>query len=135
MSPDRSSGIGRREFLVGLGASGLAAGLGTALGCGGAGSLRASLDGFYTDRQAARIVGRIYLNTAPPGESDPDELVARIAGDNLASWESLAADRDSLFDAVRARHRDDFEQGRTASVDGWVLSRTEARLCALAALG
>jgi hypothetical protein len=36
--------------------------------------------------------------------------------------------------ALRARIRDDFAMGRTIVADGWVLSATEARLYALAAL-
>ena len=130
-------GMQRREFLMALGASGAAliAGLGTGLlACAGAGSLRSALSEFYSDRAAARIVGQIYLNLAAD-ENDPERLVALIAGEQLAEWQSLAGDRDALYRAVRARHRSDFENGNTASIDGWLLSRTEARLCALVALG
>lgn len=34
---------------------------------------------------------------------------------------------------TKKRIREDFARGRTVTVDGWVLSRTEAALCILAA--
>jgi hypothetical protein len=35
---------------------------------------------------------------------------------------------------LRARCRQDFARGDTVLIDGWVLARTECRLCALVAL-
>ncbi len=39
------------------------------------------------------------------------------------------------FAAARDRLREELARGEVVSVDGWVLARTEARLCALVALG
>jgi hypothetical protein len=46
---------------------------------------------------------------------------------------AAAPNRSQVHDWLRGRVRDDFRAGRTVTVDGWVLSDTEARLYALAA--
>jgi len=78
-------------------------------------------------RASARIIGAAYLATHPD-EADPALLRRAIAAD-LAP----AAQRDQaeLDRALAHRVRADFLEQRTVKVDGWVLSRTEARLCAL----
>lgn len=64
-------------------------------------------------RSASMIaVGRLRLTQGPP---DPAFVLADL-GD------------------VGARIRGDFAAGRTVLLDGWVLSRTEAELCARVAL-
>lgn len=73
-------------------------------------------------RAAARRVGRAYLRRHP-AEADVALLRAALAAD-LGDPERL-----------RARVRGDFEREAVVRVQGWVLSRTEARLCALEALG
>jgi hypothetical protein len=86
-------------------------------------------------RDSACVVGREYLR-ATPGEATPSVLASLIA-------ERLPAERQALESAREAELRrllgasvvTDFEKGRTVELDGWVLSETEARLCALALLG
>ena len=39
-----------------------------------------------------------------------------------------------LRNQIDRRIRSDYREGRIETIEGWVLSRTEARLCALAAL-
>lgn len=91
--------------------------------------LREQLGAFYAEREAAAALGRLYLE-ANPGESDPELLMERLAG----GIERPRSDAAALARHLRARHRADFEHGRLTSLDGWLLSQTEARLCALAAL-
>ena len=103
------------------------------LACFGSPSLRAALAGFFEDRRSAASVGEEYLRLHPT-EDDDAQLVRRLAGGREAEWERLAASDPAAFrERVRARHRDDFAAGRTVALRGWVLSETEARLCALAA--
>lgn len=73
---------------------------------------------------AARL-GQRYLDDTPQ-EADATRLIALI-GTVPAVGESDAALRARL----QARIRQDFIDGDTVAVDGWLLSRTEARLCAL----
>jgi hypothetical protein len=131
--------IERRAFLRGAGAAtalGLAAPtlLAFFAGCGRESALARSLSGFFADPESARAVGREYLELAPD-EPDADAVLERLAGPRLREWEALAAsDPDRLVQALRLQHRSDFAHERVVAIRGWVLSETEARLCALAAL-
>ena len=123
----------RRDFLALW--SALALPLVGALACFDSSSLRAALAGFFEDRKSAASVGDEYLRLHP-AEDDESRLVRRLAGGRRreVEWERLAASDPAAFrESVRARHREDFAAGRTVSLHGWVLSETEARLCALAA--
>lgn len=78
---------------------------------------------FFADPEAARRVGEAYLELAPE-DADTDLL------------DDALGVRDGTIDAagVRGRARADFDQGDVVDIDGWYLSRSEARLCALVAL-
>lgn len=71
------------------------------------------LASMLADSAAARAIGAAYLRAYP--------LVVR----ELAHLRLL-----SRAEAI-ARVRDDFAAGRVATVNRWMLSQTEARLCAL----
>jgi len=75
-----------------------------------------------------RSLGTRYLATVP-GENSAQALRAAIA-ERRSSPLHVAWARTSVEDAVR----EDFADGRTVIIDGWVLSLTEARQCALFAL-
>jgi hypothetical protein len=94
--------------------------------------LAARLAALFSAPESAAILGRAYLAEAP-AEADPDGLVARILPESSAR-ELAALDGERLRALVAERQRGDFAAGRTFVLDGWVLSRTELRLCALAAL-
>lgn len=110
---------GRRDFV--LGALGLALGAVAARLPGRASAGRA-LSRLPRDRRAARALGRAYLAEHPEEAGRLRALLARNATP-LGAGE------------LRARIRRDFEEVRLVRVRGWLLSRTEARLCALVALG
>jgi hypothetical protein len=76
------------------------------------------------DQASARQVGRAYLK-AMPADSDRAQLLSQLAA---------RLDHDPSRETYAACCRRDFAEGRTVTVNGWVLSQTEARLCALAAL-
>lgn len=75
------------------------------------------------DPAAAAAVGRHYLRTVP-AENDRGLLLERLGG-------SASLTKARIADLVEA----DFGDGRTVLIDGWVMSRSEARVCALYALG
>ena len=79
----------------------------------------------FDDPARAHAIGRAYLAG----------LAHRPAAEALARsvWQDLAGPgpvRSQVADLVRR----DFAAGRIECADGWLLARTEARLCALAAL-
>jgi hypothetical protein len=91
------------------------------------------LAGLLND-ESARAVGREYLR-AVPAEASRGVLTARVAaqlpgGSRVLATASDGRLRELLRDATSA----DFGELRTVELRGWVLARTEARLCALAAL-
>jgi hypothetical protein len=69
-------------------------------------------------------VGAIYLS-AYPQEADAGRLMQLIGGDRLHTGDRAVARRIAL----------DWRRHDITLIDGWVFSRTEARLCALLYLG
>lgn len=92
---------------------------------GGVHGLHGELACLLPDRVHAAVVGAEYLASAPH-EADLDGLQRRF---------QFALDsRHGARAAVAERLRRDFAEGDTVRLRGWVLARTEARLCAMAAL-
>lgn len=122
MKRDRKS-IDRRGLLAAVAAAAAAA----LLPKPAAAALQATLA-----RRIARVgaeaseVGARYLR-AEPTEADLAALEARLA-------ERLHAARGGLPMRLAEAARADFRRGDVVLVDGWVLSRTEARVCAVAHL-
>jgi hypothetical protein len=79
----------------------------------------------FDDFGAARAVGREYLQQRPE-EAGKETLLELL---------SLRDDLDPMVvrERMRAEVRRDYDHARVVLVSGWYLSRTEARLCALAA--
>ena len=91
------------------------------------------LVGLFKHRDSARAIGSAYLATRPE-EANPYNLLELIT---RADQEPLVVHRTSameLRDWLRRRQADDFATGRIVKLDGWLLSATEVRLCALVAL-
>lgn len=77
----------------------------------------------------AASVGESYLQCTPH-EADPIVLAGLLKIDGLR----LPKDPVLLRRYVRDRIRQDFAEGQTTDVNGWILSSTEARLCAMTAI-
>jgi hypothetical protein len=74
---------------------------------------------------AVRRLGRRYRENVPR-ERDAPRIEAAITASR--PWAArIGVSHSTLSDQVR----DDFEAGHTVVVDGWLLSVTEARQCAL----
>ena len=83
---------------------------------------------------SAAVVGRAYL-AAHPAEAKRDWLAERLSADlRCHDCHPARSDAGRLRAGLARQLRADFGQSRVVRVDGWVLSLTEARLCALAAL-
>jgi hypothetical protein len=89
---------------------------------------------FSQDLKAARAVGHAYLREAPQ-EYSVGILTEMISQSGTALMQRLdALSEKDLIAKLRNPITEDFTSENTVQVDGWVLSRTEARLCALCAL-
>lgn len=86
-----------------------------------------SLLSVLKDPAHIRELGRRY-RTARPDENGRDKLIEVLQRDLDPDAPPFVSDR------LEARVRSDFAEGRTIQLDGWVLSVTEARQCALFSL-
>jgi len=99
-----------------------------------AGDRRRRLTAIFANRQASRDLGRAVWRTLP-AETTEESLIAALLDRNPEVADLIAGGApDQLAAALRRAVEADFAHGRTHRVDGWVLSRTEAELCALARL-
>jgi hypothetical protein len=89
--------------------------------------LRAFLVLHFTHPDAIAWLGEAYLS-AEPGERDRTALERAVFGD------MIHGPLNAMTQAVAKRIAADFRAADMIAVRGWGLARTEARLCALAAL-
>lgn len=97
-------------------------------------ALTGKLANFYVDKESAKIVGREYLQSLPSEANIGrlTDLICSTEGAQRAAFTHI--NEEKLRQMLIVQQRRDFEEGRVASVRGWILSRTECRLCALVAL-
>ena len=87
------------------------------------------LDQVLTVKRSARWVGLAYLEEVP-SERDVQNLSELVFSE--IKWETLL--RSDIREVIRRQVRRDFRNDNLVRIRGWLLSRTEARLCALSAL-
>jgi hypothetical protein len=123
--------ITRRLLLAGIASSGLPAPF---VGAGATTSSATALClyALALPQVSARAVGRAYLARFPE-ERAPIPLTRLILeGMTGSGAEASRLGKRELQAQIAARLRADFAEGYIAKIDGWLLSRTEGRLCALA---
>lgn len=132
------NGISRRDLLKQLAAGGLLAAAPGSLLLGPDREvfqpLAARLTRILSNTRSAAIVGQHYLRLNLEA-ADAPVLAARIAGTMEHYLRLSSAGPRRLRALLAEQQKRDFAEGRTVNVDGWILSVTEARLCAIAALG
>ncbi|HUR60456.1 MAG TPA: hypothetical protein VM029_22225 [Opitutaceae bacterium] len=120
----------KRRTFIGIAAAGTA---GMVLPATGGGSVPAAvlenprLLQILRNKRTVREIGRRYRKIVPR-ENDAQALAQAILPD------ARGAGSASLPAAINAQIQRDFADGRTLTLDGWVLSVTEARQCALYSL-
>jgi hypothetical protein len=75
-------------------------------------------------------IGNACLEALPAAENSENALTRAIIGEMRRDYASARG----LARSIMERSRNDFRDGRVVSVDGWMLSLTETRIYALAAL-
>jgi hypothetical protein len=89
---------------------------------------------FFLHKKSAKKIGLEYLRCVPR-EADTHLLTDLICSSQEERWAQLAhADGRMRRELLLHQQRQDFAHGRIVKVQGWILSETEVRLCALAAL-
>ena len=88
--------------------------------------------GYFGDQgDAVRAVGEAYLRQL--GRDTTRESVVAAARGALDIIDR-SRDQPGATRALVRAVRGDFERGRTVQLDGWIVSRTEAEICALTLL-
>ena len=129
----------RREVLQRLAAAGLialapgAASGATAAALDSVQPLTTRLRGLFTNTKSANAVGLRYL-AAAPGEADARLLTGLICGTRDRYRRLMEADSGRLRELLIEQQKQDFGNGRVVTLEGWILSETEVRLCAIAAI-
>jgi hypothetical protein len=96
--------------------------------------LSAKLGSVFYNRKSATVIGLEYLRSAP-NEADVRRLTNLICSRWQGRYDAIAPEATArIKEMLLHQQREDFDQGRIVNVRGWILSETEARLCALAAL-
>jgi hypothetical protein len=85
------------------------------------------------DAQTIRQIGEAYQNMVP-NENNQSVLTRLLATDASDNQLSESSDSASIASYLDKRVRDDFTQNKTVIINGWILSLTEARQCALFSL-
>ena len=122
----------RRDFLVrllaGLATSAILVYSGLTLFGGSSDKVKSALLRLVARHpESTRLIGERYLRLFP------DENEERVLIRGILGTEEI--DNSSALKAWLGKRRsEDFERGDTVIVDGWILSRSEARLYALFAL-
>jgi hypothetical protein len=129
-----SPSVRRRWVLgaVGLGtmsmwSSGLLAALRSEIACE---RVRKKLVSLLHEPERARKVGEVYLQSPPGRLAPPLELAETVLAEMGPDASNEAIRRD-----ISARIRRELQEVQVISLDGWIISPTEARLCGLAAAG
>lgn len=78
-------------------------------------------------------MGRRYLQLFPH-EADVQLLVRLICRSQRRFTRLSGVDAPTLRELLARQQRQDFQHRRIVTIDGWMLSETEARLCAISAL-
>ena len=87
----------------------------------------------FTAKESARKVGRRYLQRFPH-EADVHRLTLLICRSERRRARLARVDAPTMRNILAKQQRQDFRNRRIVAIDGWMLSETEARLCAIAAL-
>jgi hypothetical protein len=131
------NGISRRTLLKQLAVGGLLAAVPVSRAWSAApdlfGPLATRLVNVLSSTHSAEVIGQRYLALATE-PANVSVLAARVAGDTAGYLRLCSAGSQQLRALLAQQQRSDFAEGRTVNVDGWILSVTEARVCAIAAV-
>lgn len=94
---------------------------------------RARLIRLVPNQYSAEVVGKAFLRLMPT-EAHPDVLFGRLLSALTEGNRASNAPDHELRNRLLRATSGDFEAQRTVNLDGWIVSLTEARLCALATL-
>lgn len=78
------------------------------------------------DTQIIAEIGELYQKQYPK-ENTEQELVEILS-------EGISMEKNDISESITSRIEEDFKTGKIVTLDGWILSETEGRQCALFSL-
>ena len=96
-------------------------------------AITAQFYGLLTQTDSSRVIGLEYLRPRPD-EADIGELVEHLFADDTLRDRFFSSRIQEKRRIIGGMTQQDFKHSRTVSVNGWVLSQTEARLFAINSL-
>jgi hypothetical protein len=96
-------------------------------------SFQCLLLSLFGNLRSACAIGTACLNSLPQETSTTEQLANEILAAASCDTETMKS-KETVRHQIANRVRDDFAQGAIISVDGWLLSLTEARVYALVTL-
>jgi hypothetical protein len=87
----------------------------------------------FENPRSAYAIGAACLKSLPPNGSSPQQLTNAILVAAEFGTETMT-NKQAVRQRIANRVRHDFAEGAVVNIEGWLLSLTEARLYALAAL-
>jgi hypothetical protein len=124
----------RRKFITLAAAGGMAVSF-TGISCTGRPAYYSMLDkpqqlSYICDAKTIREIGMAY-RAQTPAESGSGSLADLLSADSTGHAVSSSSDNTFIQALINQKIIDDFEKGHTVVINGWILSVTEARQCAL----
>ena len=95
-------------------------------------AIEAELLSLFSSLESAKFIGKAYLKTASQS-FDRHQFLAELCTHCQNTGDS-AQNTEQVRSWLRSRQQQDFAEGRIVELDGWMLSETEVKRCALAAL-
>jgi hypothetical protein len=93
-------------------------------------ALASKLTCVLKDRSSAQMIGMLYLKTTPD-ETNIKQLLSRIRHTDPELEIHAQNNHTALYKRIKYLQCKDFCEEHVVNIDGWILSQTEARLCAL----
>lgn len=87
----------------------------------------------FSSLEAARRIGAAYLAHRPSERGE--RALVRLLEASRPSWREVWDGTGDVSRIARDESRRDYAEGHVVLVEGWYLSLTEARLCALTTFG
>jgi hypothetical protein len=89
----------------------------------------------FNHAESMKFIGRKYIEQVPAEQKESTLMEAILSGGPGAQFQhSMLSSQKEIKRFIRSRVKQDFISGQTVNIQGWVLAKTEARLCALAFL-
>ena len=87
----------------------------------------------FCDEVSLRNIGKSYI-TLFPSENSKDKLLSSLLKDGINNKQLQSSNYDDVISQLEMKVEKDFREEKILLINGWILSPTEARQCALMSL-